>query len=91
MFVENELKTLKKLDVSLFIGQSYFNNDGAQLFLIFQPYFKIITTLSNLPEMISKRESKGLSNENIKPLYTENKSLSPKLVWNVSKIKVKFN
>ena len=29
--VENELKKLHKFDSSLFIGQSYFNNDATQL------------------------------------------------------------
>ena len=35
--VENELK---KLETSLFIGQSYFNNHGTQLYLIFHIIFK---------------------------------------------------
>ena len=30
VLVENELKKLQAFDVSLFIDQSYFNNDGAQ-------------------------------------------------------------
>ena len=33
LLVENELKKAKKFDSSLFIGESYFNNDGAQLSL----------------------------------------------------------
>ena len=41
--VENELKKLQTFDSSLSIGQSYFNNDWAQLFLIFQPIYKSIT------------------------------------------------
>ena len=35
LLVENELKKLKAFDSSLFIVQNYFNNDGAQLLLIF--------------------------------------------------------
>ena len=31
------------------MGQSYFNNDGAHLYLIFQPSYKTITTFSGLP------------------------------------------
>ena len=27
---------------SLFVSQSYFNNDGAQLYLIFQPVYKLL-------------------------------------------------
>ena len=45
---------------------------------------------SGLPYTISKWESKGLSNEKFTPPYTPNKSLSPKLIWNKSKIKIKF-
>ena len=32
VLVENELKKLKTFDSSLFIGQSYFSNDGAPFF-----------------------------------------------------------
>ena len=35
----NELKKLQTFDPSLFIGQIYFNNDGAQLYLILQPLY----------------------------------------------------
>ena len=34
LLVKNELKKLQTFDSSLFIGQSYFNNNGAQLYLI---------------------------------------------------------
>ena len=67
-------------DLSLFTGQIYFNNDGAQLYLIFQPSYKTITTFSGLPFTISEWESKGLSKEKLKPSYTANESLSPKLL-----------
>ena len=38
--VENELKKLQKFDSSLFIGQSYFSNEGAQLYFKGLNYFK---------------------------------------------------
>ena len=78
LLVENEFKKLQTFDSSLFIGQSYFNNDGAQLYLIFHPIYKSITTFSGLPDTISEWESKGLSNKTFQPPYTENESLSPK-------------
>ena len=80
MLVENELKKLQAFHSSLFIGQSYFNNDRAQLYLIFQPICKTISTFSGLETTISEWTSKGLSNEGTKPPYTSNKSFSPKLV-----------
>ena len=73
------------------IGQSYFNNNGAQLYLIFQPIHKTITTFSGLPGIISEWESKGLSNETFMLPFTSNKSISPKLVWmNNSRIRLEF-
>ena len=80
---QDKIVKLQTYDLSLFIGQSCFNNDGAQLYLIFQPTYKTIT-FSGLPFTISEWESKGLSNEKFKP-YTANKSLSPKLLWNKSR------
>ena len=47
------------------MGQSYFNNDGAQLYLIFQPIYRTITTFSGLRDTISEWESKELSNEKL--------------------------
>ena len=46
MSIENELKKLKTFDLRYFVGRSYFEEDGAQNYLVFQPiyrYFKIIT------------------------------------------------
>ena len=39
---------LQIFDSSLFIGQIYFNNDEEQLYLIFQPIYKTITTFSDM-------------------------------------------
>ena len=64
--IENELKKLKTLDLSYFLGRSHFEEDGAQNYLVFQPtdkYFKIITNT----KYISSWQSKGLSDETIKP------------------------
>ena len=80
MLPENELKKLQAFESSFFVGQSYLNNDGAQLYLIFQPIRKTITTFSGLPDTFSKWESNGLSNEKLKLSHTTNESLSPKLV-----------
>ena len=43
-------------------SENYFNNHGTQLYLIFQPIYKI-TTFSGLIDTILVLESKGLSNE----------------------------
>ena len=54
LLTENELKKLQTFDRSIFIGQNYFNNDGAQLYLIFQSIYKTIATFSGLKDTISE-------------------------------------
>ena len=77
-------------DLSLFIGQSYFNNDGWQNCRVFQPFQKTIISFSYIPNTISEWKSKGLSNKNFSPPHTANNHLSPKLIWNNSRIKLLF-
>ena len=58
--IENEIKKLKTLDLSYFVGKSHFEEDGTQNYLVFQPinrYFKLIA--NNL--YISSWKFKGLS------------------------------
>ena len=45
---QDKIAKLHTYDLSLFMGQSYFNNDVAQFYLIFQPSNKTITTFSGL-------------------------------------------
>ena len=94
----SELKTeqekivkLQAYDSSLVIGQSYYNNDGAQLYLIFQPIYKTITIFSGLKDTISEWESKELSKEKITCAYVAHVSVYPKLIWmNNAKLRLKF-
>ena len=37
LLFENKLKKLKIFDLSYFIGRNYFENDGTQNYLVFQP------------------------------------------------------
>ena len=37
LLVQNELNKLKTFDLSYFIGKNYFENDGMQNYLVFQP------------------------------------------------------
>ena len=65
--LENNIKKLQTFDSNYFRGQSHFEEDGIQNFLIFQPirrYFKIIANT----KYISSWKSKGLSDETIKTL-----------------------
>ena len=62
--LENELEKYSPLN-RYFLGKSYFEDDGKQNYLIFQPmsrYLKFVTNSQN----ISSWRSKGLSDEEIK-------------------------
>ena len=87
--IENELKKLKKFDSSYFIGKSHFEEDGTQIYLVFQllnKYFKVIVNT----DYASPWESKGLSAETIKPPATSDNGLTPVLSYYGTKTRVKF-
>ena len=87
MLVQNELNQLKTFKSSYFIGNSHFDEDGTQNYLVFQPiyrYFKLNTT--NTLYILSW-QPKGLSNENIDP---PNTNFSPLTDYVGNKIRVKF-
>ena len=69
--LENNIKKLQTFDSSYFRGKNYFDEDGTQNYLVFQPicrYFKINTI--NVTNYVSLWQSKGLSTEVIKPPST---------------------
>ena len=87
--IKIEIRKLKTLDLSYFIGKSHFEEDGTQNYLVFQPlnkYFKVITNT----DYISSWKSKGLSAESIKPPTTSDNSLTPTLSYYGTKTRVKF-
>ena len=89
LLVENELNKLKTFDSSYFIGESHFEEDGTQNYLVFQPlnkYFKVITNT----DYVSSWKSKGFSAESIKPPTTSDNSLTPALSYYGTKTRVKF-
>ena len=86
LLVKNKFKKLQRFDSSLFIGKNYSNNDGPQLFLIFQS----ISIFPGLQHTISEWESKGLSNDRTRPSYKASKSLSLRLAWYNSGVRLKF-
>ena len=88
--VENELKNLKTFDSSCFISKSHFEEDGTQIYLVFQPinkYFKVITNSG----YVSSWKSKRLSAESIKQPIISDNSLTPALNYYGTKTRVKFN
>ena len=87
---EKELKKLKTFDLSYFIGNSHFEEDGAQNYLVFQPIFRYFIIIAN-KKFISSWKSKGLSNETITPYATSDNSRTPLIDYYGSKVRVKFN
>ena len=77
------------MDSNHFRGKSHFEEDGRQNYLVFQPlnkYFKIITDI----RYISSWQSKGLSDETIKPPAISDDSLTPLIDYLGNKITVRF-
>ena len=91
VLIENGLKKLKTFDSSYFIGKSHFEEDGVQNYLVFQPlnkYFKVITNANT--KYISSWQSKGLSDESIKPPATSDYKLNPKVNYYGTKTRLEF-
>ena len=61
MFVENELKKSEKFDAAYFRGKNYFEEDGTQNYLVFEPVYKYFEKTG---DKVSSWKSKGLSDEN---------------------------
>ena len=88
--IENELKKLKTLNLSYFIGKSHFEEDAAQNYLVFQPIKRFFTIRAN-SNLISLWQSKGLSGETIKPPAASDNGLTQLFKYYDGKIRVKFN
>ena len=97
LVLENELKKLKAFDSSYFYGKSYFEEDGTQNCLVFQPihrYFKRIDSIDNASykNYVYYWKSKGLSDEKINSIKTTDYRTTPHWdYYNTAKIRVKFN
>ena len=66
---------LKTFDLSYYRGKNYFEEDGAQKYLVFQPMYKYFQQINN--DYVSSWKSKGLSNENISDPSAPNNFLNP--------------
>ena len=78
--------------ILVILWESFFEEDGTQNYLVFQPiyrYFKVFSITQYL-EYVSEWKSKGLSSESFKAIYTSDNSLSPTLNYYGTKIRVKF-
>ena len=46
LLVENELKKLKKFDLSYFASKSHFEKDGTQNYLVFPPMYRYLKRIA---------------------------------------------
>ena len=87
--IENEIKKLKALDLSYFIGKSHFE-DSTQNYLVFQPikrYFKVIANTL----YISSWKSTRRSDETVKPPATFDNSFTSLINCTGNKIRLEFS
>ena len=79
--------------MSYYHGKQYFDEgSGKQNYLVFLPinkYFKL-NSVANAADYVLSWQSKGLSNENIKPPTASDNSLSQELNYYGTKTKIKF-
>ena len=68
LLVENELEKLQTFDSSYFIGKIRFEEDGNQIYLVFQPMHKYFKMSNNCSNYVLEWNSKGLSDKSIKSL-----------------------
>ena len=84
---------LNENDLSYYSSKQYFNEgSGKQNYLVFLPmgkYFKLYSVV-NTADYVLSWQSKGISNESIKPPTTTNNSLTPELNYYGTKTRVKF-
>ena len=80
-------------DLSYYYGKQYFNEgSGKQNYLVFLPmgkYFKLNSVVGVIDRVLPW-QSKGISNESIKPPTTSNNSLNPRLSYSGTTKKVQF-
>ena len=91
--IENNIEKLQASDLSYFKCKQYFDEGSGKqnylVFLLMGKYFKLNSVVGVIDRVLSW-QSKGISNESIKPPTTSNNSFNPRLSYNDTKIKVQF-
>ena len=92
--IESNVNKLQANDLSYSRGKQYFDEeDGKQHYLVFLPmskYFKLNSIVGIIDRVLSW-QSKGVSNESIKPSTTSNNSLTPEFsYYNNTRTRLKF-
>ena len=85
------MKKLESLDSVYFRGKSYFEDDGTQNWLVFQPIHRYFRTAGVNDSNILPCKSKELSDESIKAPNTPDKILNPSLDHVGTEARVRFS
>ena len=85
------MKKLETFDSVYFRGQSHFEDDGTQNYLVFQTVYRYFKTVNANNSNILPCKSKRISKESIKPPSTSNKILNPSGDYVGTKARVKFS
>ena len=84
---------MQAYDLSYFRGKEYFDERNGKpnylIFLSMRKYLKL-NTIVNVIDRVLSWQSKGISNESIKPPTTSDNSLNPRLSYYGTKIRVQF-
>ena len=86
LLVENKFEKLQTFDSIYFCGKSHFEDECTQNSLVFQTTERYFQTVSNNDGHIVSWESKGLSDESIKPRSTFINVVNPSLNMLVLKV-----
>ena len=84
LLVESELKKLEKFDAAYFRGKNYFEEDGTQNYLVFQPVYKYFEKTG---DKVSLWRSKELSDEKIILTTTSTNKSATKTIYDNARIK----
>ena len=71
---------MQTFESSLFIGKSYFNNDGSRNYLILQPLYYTLKRVGDTEKVVSWK-SKGFSTKKLTTPTTTGYTLSPPINW----------
>ena len=93
LLVENDFKKLETFDSSYFRGKSFFEEDGTQNYLVFEPMYRYRKRIAGVDagDFISSCKSKGLSDENITAPSAPNNFINPSLEYLGTKPRVKLS
>ena len=87
--IKLKINKLQAYDLSYFRGKQYFDEQNYLVFLPMRKYFKLNSVIG-VTDYVLSWQSKGISNESIKPSTTFNYILNPRLNFYGTKVRVQF-